>query len=308
MKKILVASPIRGGMNQFYVRFILMLHFCGFNKIMGGPKAPWNIFWATTSGTSVNLARDELADLALRETKEPFDGVVWLDIDLGPTDARMMLDMFCRIMSHTDKVEVVAGQYVGHQFSSSFHGATSVDGAIPDENGLLEMAQIPLGFSWTSTKALKQIKAFHPQREYVIKETEKQVAKGKMFEMFPIGVCGPCSDSGKMERVKAAMKGENMSDEYKEIERIINDTAYESNFLLGEDYYFCKLAREAGVKMYIDNNLLIPHETNLRLPVNNQSLLAALSEEWRLHNDAKPEQVAELLKQLAPLLSMDIPG
>jgi len=81
----------------------------------------------------------------------------------------------------------------------------------------------------------------------------------------------------------------------------------QSNGGLGEDFYFCKLARDAGVKLYIDNNLIIPHETKIRLPVKNQDLLAALCEDWRLTNEASPEQVRELVGKLRPLLSTDIP-
>lgn len=306
MKKILLASPVRSGVSPSYVRALMMLHFCKSNVIMGGKDAPWNICWAATSGTSVNLARDELADLAV---KQNFDLLCFWDVDLGTFEPKTTLDMFGRLFSH-DVDGVVAGQYVGHRLPSSWHGATTEDNATPRTDGLLEMAQIPLGFSTIPVKCLKQIREFHPQREYVVKETEQQVAKGKMFEFFPIGVNGPCSDSGKMERIRMLCNGARShagSDFKEEVDAIINDSRYETNFLLGEDFGFCQLARQAGVKLYIDNNLIIPHESNLRLPLKNQDILAELSQTWRRHNDAKPEQVAELLKSLAPLLTTDIP-
>lgn len=316
MKKLLIASPIRGGVSPSYVKALISLHFSKMNKIMGGPNAPYNLLWAGTSGTTVNLARDELADLALRETphtkNDPFDGVIFWDIDLCHFDSNVMISMFARLLSHIDKpgVDVVAGQYVGHNFLSHFHGATTDNSAGPDADGLMEMSQIPIGFSYISCKALRQIQAFHAHREYMIKETEKQVSRGKMFEFFPIGVCGPCSAEGKMERLKAIVQKDPTLasvELMEEIAKIVYDSRYETNFLLGEDFYFCKLAREAGVKLWIDNALIVPHETNLRLPVKNTELLSALTEHWRLNNNAKPEQVTALLDQLAPLLGTDMP-
>lgn len=290
-----------------------MLHFSKSNKIMGGPNADWDVCWAATSGTSVNLARDELADLAIRSK---FNLLCFWDIDLGTFDPKTMLDMFGRLFSH-DVDGVVAGQYVGHKFVSAWHGATAADNATPRPDGLMEMAQVPLGFSTIPVSCLKRIREAHPQREYVVKETEKQVAKAKMFEYFPIGVHGPCSDGGKVARIKEVLNKPKPDSIFEheawaaaqagDIREIINDSRYETNYLLGEDYGFCQLCRQAGVKLYIDNNLIIPHESSVRLPVNNLELLAEISQSWRLGNDATEEQMKKVMADLAPLLSTDMP-
>jgi len=304
MKKILLASPVKGGCSIIYIKTIIMLHFSKMNKIMGGPTAPYDFRWGATTGTAVNLARDELARLAIEGN---FDGILWNDIDLGSDDDQMMFDMYMRLLSHGGD-KIVAGQYVGHKFLSMWHGAV-MEGAIPDENGLMEMAQIPLGFSYMPISALLQIRAANPWRQYIFKETVSQ-KDTVMHEFFPMGLSGPCSSEGKMERLRrvVAKKPTVASMELMdEIASIVWDERYETNVGLGEDFYFCKLARDAGVKLYIDNNLIIPHETKIRLPVKNQDLLAALCEDWRLDNNAEPEQVRELVGKLRPLLSTDIP-
>ena len=58
MKKILICSPVRGGVGPAYVRNLIAI----LNANWGG-KYLFN--WAATSGTSVAWARDELADTAL---------------------------------------------------------------------------------------------------------------------------------------------------------------------------------------------------------------------------------------------------
>lgn len=311
MKKILLASPIKGGCSINYIKAIIVLHFSKANKIFGGPNAPYDFRWGATTGTAVNLARDELACLAI---SGGFDGILWFDKDLGSADDQMMLDMFLRLLSHQERgVDgIVAGQYVGHKFRSEFHGALIDQSTGPDKFGLLEMAQMPIGFCYMSTKDLKKIRDFNKHRRYFFKETGMKNGK-EMHEFFPIGIAGECSDTGKMDRLRelfkpgAIIKEEDFGVFIQKTMEIVSDDRYETNIQLGEDYYFCKLARDAGVKLYLDNNLIVPHASEVRLPVNNQALLDALGEEWRLHNDAKPDDVKKLIEQLRPLLSPDIP-
>jgi hypothetical protein len=170
-----------------------------------------------------------------------------------------------------------------------------------------------LGFSFISTRALLQIKERLPWHRYAMKETGERGGKPEMFEFFPNGVVGPNSAEGKLGRIKDFIK-QWESHEIRTHEELLNriiftadDKDYSTNIMLGEDYYFCKLARDAGLKLHIDNNLIIPHETSVRLPVDNGKILAALSEPWRLANDATPMDVANLIERLRVSLSEDIP-
>jgi len=91
------------------------------------------------------------------------------------------------------------------------------------------------------------------------------------------------------------------------IHAIIHDADYSQNVLMGEDFYFCKLARDSGFELFIDNNLLVPHKSEVLLPVKNQDLLKELLQEWRLSNNANPEEVKALTSKLRPHLNNDIP-
>lgn len=308
MKKIFVASPVRGGVSPEYVRSLITLLFSKmqYHKT-ANPDGPIAFDWGATSGTSVAMARDELVHVCV---SRGFDGILWHDIDLGAFNSQTTLSMYARLLSHIDRVDVVAGQYVGHNFLSQFHGATVKDSTGPDEYGLLEMEQVPLGFSYVSTKAFLQVMKAHPERQYMIKETCMKEEKRGMFEFHPNGIAGPCSAHGKLARIKEALKdykthAANFSEYLEEIHKILDDDRYETNALIGEDFYFCLLARQAGVKLYVDNNLIIPHKSDIRLPVPNSDIMKALAEEWRWGDKVVASEVHHLIAGLKERFAPD---
>ncbi len=304
MKKVLIASPVRGGMSPTFVKNVMAIMMSKMNQITGGPNAPYRFESAWTSGTSVAMARDELANVAI---KGAFDKFVMWDIDLGCFDSSQTVSMLARLLSHD--VPVVAAQYVGHNFNSSFHGAVAEGVTEPRPDGLMEMAQIPLGFSCIDVKeGLLKIREAHPHRKYAIRQTLDIVTKPDMFEFFPNGVIGPCSTEGKFQRLKELIKPKHTAVDFDlmdKISEIVYDDKYDSSFMMGEDYYFCKLAREAGVKLYIDNNIIVPHESPVRLPVPNSKVLLALTEQWRWADSAKPEEISETVKALQKMMGPD---
>jgi len=270
MKKILVASPVRGGLSPSYVRACISLLN---STLCNGKNAPYKIDFAWTSGTSVAMARCEIANLFLQRGD---DELVSWDIDLGGNDPALMLSMFARLLSHD--VDIVGGAYVGHNFLSQWHGAAISPDAKMDEKGLLRMGQIPLGFSKVKRKVFEKIKSDHPYLQYVFKETGMAKAKEGMFEFYPNGLVGPNTGQGKVDRIREVLRRVASPDivpdstisRYEEIRAIINDSDYSQSILLGEDFYFCKLARDSGFELYIDNNLIVPHKTDVMLPVNNR--------------------------------------
>lgn len=289
MKKILLASPIRGGVSSHYVS-------CLMAAILANWQGRYSIKWAATSGTSVALARDELADVFKRQN---FDRLVFWDVDLVPEVPTVFLSMLERLLSHD--VDIVAAQYVGHKFPGAFHGAVADDGAVPRADGLLPMAQIPLGFSAITKEAFAKIEAAHPYLRYQFRQTEDKATRPNMFEFFPTGIDGPCSGQGKVNRIRDVLKNygkhaANFSEYLEQIHVIVNDDRYESNILLGEDYFFCKLARDAGIPLYIDNNVIVPHLSHIRLPVANSALLASLGEEWRYRDNVMISEVEHLIE------------
>lgn len=293
MKRILLCTPLKGGLEANYVRNLMSLLFHQFRE-------PTKIEWAVTTGTSVAMARDELARLCRDKN---YDELVFWDKDLGPKDPGIFAAMFQRLISHD--VEVVAAAYAGHNVNTHFHGASAAVNQVPDDNGLLEMIQIPLGFSRIKRSVFEKIAQKHPGHRYLLMETGTKPAQ-EMFEFFPNGVVGPCSAEGKLERIKEILDREPreggvteaMAWLLGEIRTVMADTRYESNYMLGEDFYFCKLAREAGVKLYIDNNVIIPHSSEVQLPVKTEDLLKGVLETWRWKLDADEKAIHGAVKEL----------
>jgi len=291
MQKILISTPLKGGLSSEYVAALIRLLLWRQNKYV--------FQWAITKGTSVAMARCELAQVAL---KNGFDRWVQWDKDVVNPNSANMLAMFERLLSHD--VDIVAAPYVGHNVNSKFHGAT--DATEIGENGLMEMEQVPIGMSVIKVPVLRTIMERHPHFRYMMKQTDDAIARPEMFEFFPNGVVGPNSAYGKMGRLRGIVsKNPTVAsiELMQEISTILYDADYSANYMLGEDFYFCMLARTAGIKLHIDNNLIMPHLSEVYLPIKNQHLLAALGEEWRWNEGVKAEEVVPLLEKLAPNFS-----
>lgn len=292
MKKILVATPLKGGLSSEYVGALL--------RLMMWRQSNYTFQWAVTKGTSVAMARCELAKVAI---DGQFDGLLFWDKDVVSKDSKQMLSMFARLLSHD--VDIVGAPYVGHNVNSKFHGSADATEIRPD--GLMEMTQIPIGFSLIKVDALKKIQSSHPHFTYVMKQTDDEVARPAMFEFFPNGIVGPNTGQGKVERIAALIRerenypGINDAEEQAmadKIREIVADSDYSGNYMLGEDFYFCKMAREAGLKLYIDNNLIMPHASEVLLPVTNSDLVAEVAKEWRWKDETKPEEVFQTIEVL----------
>jgi len=250
------------------------------------------------------MARDEIANLFLTRGD---DELLFWDIDLGVSDPSVMVSMFARLLSHD--VDMVAGAYVGHNFKSQWHGAAASTDAKADANGLLAMAQLPLGFSKTKRHVFETVRKNNPWLEYVFLETCMEKPKTGMFEFFPNGIAGPNTGQGKIDRIgklTKEYKGDDWGQLVRDICKVVDDRDYSQNILLGEDFYFCRLVRESGFQMFTDNNLLVPHKTDVLLPVKNQDILTELSQEWRLANEGNPGEVKALIEKLRPNLAKDM--
>lgn len=300
-ERILLVTPLKGGLSPEYVVNLIAV-------LRSNSKGRYLWEWQIRTGTSVALARNELV---VPVVVGKFDRCVFWDADVGDTDPNMMMAMFYRLLSHD--VDVVAAAYVARTLKSYFHGG-KVEGAMPNANGLMAMQQMPLGFSAIRTRAFTKIMEKFPERRYLMKQPEDSELPPNMFEFFPTGICGPCTGDGKVARIKDALlirtkaggiNHDADQDLIESVHKIINDTAYETNYMLGEDFYFCKLAREAGVNLWLDNNLVVPHETTLRLPLHSNEMLDALEEEWRHDINAPLDKVKEKISELRALMAKD---
>ncbi len=250
------------------------------------------------------MARDELATVCLTQG---YDEMIFWDIDCSHPDHKLMLSMFARLLSHD--VDIVGLQYVGHNFLSHFHGAATA-GAEPRSDGLLEMGQIPLGLSKIKRVVLERLRETHPYLLYSVKQTEDVAMRPGMFKYFPNGVVGPCTGQGKLQRIAEVLRdyrthAANFAEYLDQIHAIVKDDRYETSYLLGEDFYFCKIAQEAGFKLYIDNNVIVPHETTVRLPVTNTELVKSLSEPWRWKDSVQESEALHAIEIMRSKLGGD---
>ena len=62
---------------------------------------------------------------------------------------------------------------------------------------------------------------------------------------------------------------------------ILADKDYSENQIRGEDFYFCELALEAGIELYVDAALIIPHNGEIQFPIPTKQLFTMINEPWR---------------------------
>lgn len=288
-RRIMLASPIKGGLSMEFVQYLMALTTA---------KIPdTEIKYQLCGGTSVALARDELANLAMQDGQ---DELMFMDKDLLERTVENHLNLFARILSH--EVPIVAAQYCTHHIPSVFHGTRYVDeNGVPAEvreDGLLQMHQMPLGFCKISCEALKTMMRATPDRTYWMRLSVGETRH--LHQFFPTGIIGPNMAEGKIERIRQAvaardrMVGINFEADQElliALDNILLDTDYSENTMYGEDFYFCKLARDAGIPLYLDTTTIVPHESPVKLPMPADSLRAELNADWR--KPAQPPTVKE---------------
>jgi hypothetical protein len=74
----------------------------------------------------------------------------------------------------------------------------------------------------------------------------------------------------------------------------------DTGYYLSEDYYFCKLARECGYDVYLDEGVLVEHSGKMLYPTNDESLVRGASTLLHTYNDNAPmsETFTEAIRQL----------
>lgn len=275
-KKLLIASPCKGNVPQHYM--IL------FQKLVQGGLPGWDVeFLLEGAQNALNISRNILAHEAMKRA----DRMLMLDTD-HPID----IIHLARILSH--EVPIVSGLYAIKKPGDPFFLGIRAKGAQPDANGLLEAHFLPTGFLSVSVEALRQIAAYHPEREfYVQQEGSKpaailptpQATKETMFEFFPIGVNGPRTASARLRKIRKIAEpiikkgGLGFFPKHQVQEKlaaIINALTEEQapGYLTGEDYFFSLLAYQAGVKQYLDVKCTIPHRGAIDFPIVDASVIA----------------------------------
>ncbi len=290
MRKIMLASPVKGGAPMAYVAAVLDIL-----KI----KLPDTQFgYSFHEGASVNCARNELVDMFLRDN---YDTIVFSDVDMRWTPANLL-----RLISH--KELFVASIYCRRE-----KGVSWLFTGLKDEevrpNGLLKVHETALGFCKIERQAFESIRITSPDYECAV-TCEEDGHNRPMFEFFPMGLEGPNSQNGRLFQMREYLAslekgGANQlyrKDIIKELKTRLTDRSDIPSRFIGEDYYFCKHLRNAGIDVLLDTHLIIPHTGRFDYPIPTTELMNMLSEPWRKDDieAIKQARMEEKAKQSTP--------
>lgn len=119
--------------------------------------------------------------------------------------------------------EIIAGVYPRRaEKVFDFRPCLNCDGSLITENGLIKVDYIPSGFMLIQRSALEKMRSRHPDLYYQSKDPDQKDGKGWLF---------------------------------------FNCELYEGEFW-GEDYTFCRKARQSGVEIWVDPAIRFDHSGN----------------------------------------------
>lgn len=245
-KRLLIATPLRDGASSNYVQELIPL-------IKQGVPG-YDIHTLFIAGPSVNFARNEVAFHAMNEG---FDELVQVDEDLMHWSRYLP-----RLMSHD--VDIVAGVYCKKKTGKPFWLFTPKPGATAQPDGLLEVSGVATGFLRTKVEVLRKMFLKNPDNQFAARSHEGDPTTVR-FDWFPMGVVGPGTATGRLDEIRTALQ--NPDTTLEDVRRIAVEPR-EPGRLVGEDYYFCREARRAGFRVFVDLGMgILPHIGNISYPV-----------------------------------------
>jgi hypothetical protein len=257
MRKIMIGTPIKTGIDSNYMQGLVPTLQQSIEGI--------ELEHVLMEGPSVNFARNSIVHEA---RKRSFGEVVFIDDDMG-----WNFDYFKRIVSHVG-VPVVAGLYCKRRPGKPHWLMNPKPGAeIDKKTGLVEVHDIATGFMKIDLDLVcPKLEERYPWLRFY-NTPEKQDPSDTAWEFFPMGVEGPSSPLSQVEQIREIMKGYNPNHETDAL-RMIEEVAavlnadIEPGTLRGEDYMFCWMVRQCGLKVYADFGLPpIPHNGLVPFPI-----------------------------------------
>ncbi len=264
MRKVMLATPVAGELPVFYVRNLMQACSARIPNIQWMP-----IFMM---GQGVQIARSECVKHG-REAK--CDEVIFLDKDLDVNVTQM-----ARMLSH-EKEDIVCGMYCKKTTDTHWHAQSYGPDEKEDANGLLRVRQAAIGFSKINMRVFDKIQADNPDRVGVLRE--KGTGEWQLWDFFPMELMGPNTPLARLNTIKGILDNPALdtAEKLKQIDLASYQQYLEPNYHIGEDYWFCKLARDSGFKIKLDTQLIVQHEAKIRLPIPTAQLIDMLKEDWR---------------------------
>lgn len=263
--RFLIVTPLKGEVTARYTKTMI--------ELTEGQIPGFTFGHVFISGNCVMGARDWGA---YRMDTEGYDGIVWWDSDLVPTTAD-----FVRLVSHEQ--EFVCAAYCGRDTTAHWHFEHVPDTGMTPA-GLWAVKKSAIGFARIKKSVFDKIRAAHPERTY--KNREQGVDVTQLHQFHPWQIIGPNSDMGKLKRLKELLAGQldhahNATELLREVSGIVFDPDYSQNLMQGEDYGFCRMAREVGVDLWVDSKLVVGHRAEITLPIPHDDLVRMVAEPWR---------------------------
>lgn len=298
--KVLIASPRKGDFPEEFVNFR-----CAVERAQSEGFYPdHEIAFGCVSGTSINIARNTIAWYA-RDGN--YDKVLMVDLDVLATPGTVL-----RIISHD--VPIVAGLYMKRNGMMSWLGRPLLGGSgKPDEQGLVEYEDLPTGFMCIDVKkCLEVMIEAMPEISYdAVDDPDAKVLQyNTMHEFFPMGITGSTSWREKFLDLRKAFKSAQLKpkdergDEFLHAASEIFMRTGGTRIFRGEDYHFCWLARQCGLKVYADWKCFLHHKGSAVYPLDPQFIcnMADTLRAKQKQMDEKKEgmQAVELPKEYAP--------
>lgn len=264
--RVLIVTPLKGDISRHYSKTLI--------ELLNGQIEGFTLGHVFMTGNCVMGARDWGA---YKLETEGWDKLVFWDADLNPTPAD-----FVRLLAHPESF--VCAPYCKREVETNWHFFPVTPETEIQPSGLWQMNQAAIGFSVIDKSVFARIKAAHPELTYT--NQEQGVGKTQLQQYFPWQVVGPNSNLGKITALKKFLNGKmdrpfNGTELLIEISQIMDADDYKENLMQGEDYGFCRLARECGVEIWLDTKLVVPHLGECEFPIAHEDLVRMIAEPWR---------------------------
>lgn len=270
MRQILIATPLKGDLPEEY--------FTAWVGLMARQLQNVKLGYSFISGTAIHSARDELVGYARRLN---YDEIVFWDKDIPATG-----ETFARLLSHD--VPIVCCAYSKRKKKTAWH-FKMIPGEEPNAAGLLKVENCAIGYSKIKISVFEEIERRTPDRAYLMHESEDETPRN-LHQFFPHELRGPNTPEARLESIIAILeeaKGPYIHPEglWAAI-RSHHDTPSRMH---GEDYSFCRIAREAGFDILLDTQMLMKHTGTCAFPIPTAELESMLQEPWRADELSKTQ-------------------
>lgn len=268
-RRVVIATPLKGDIPSSYFKSNLQLA----SSTIPGVKLDWMLL----EGPVVQMARNELVAHA---RNGGFDEIIFWDKDvlLEQRGENVTAAAILRLLSHD--VDIVCAPYSSRHLSTHWH-VHSIAGKKPNESGLQEVSRACIGFSKIKIGVFEKLEELNPDSKAVL--IDPNYPAKSCTEFFPLGLQGKNRPAHRIAQIRALLADKELSASAKlqRIEREANIVHDDPNMFVGEDYWFCDLAREAGFTIWLDAGMMMGHTGQTTIPIPTSKLFDLMKEPWR---------------------------